>query len=166
MDHQLGRDFKRVAFAMTRRHWWGAPDPSVHFCSCCLTRIPHPRPFIFPPPLTMFLSLIAMKIASTCRWRLCVANLTKVRSTYLWRVLLVYYADRHGHDDQDVQESCGKHPHPQHAVQLKTRSHWRHHKYPPPTPIPLLLFTLFWFYPFYFYSIPIVPCCFPLRSLT
>lgn len=103
----------------------------------------------------MFLSLIAMKIASTCRWRLCVANLTEVRSTYLWRVLLVYYADRHGHDDQDVQESCGKHPHPQHAVQLKTRSHWRHHKYPPPpTPILLLLFTLFWFYPFYFYSIP------------
>ncbi len=164
MDYQLGRDFKRVAFGMTRRHWWGAPDPSVHSCSCCLTRIP--PTFIFPPPLTMFLSLIAMKNCNRLVDGACVLQTwQKVRSTCLWRVLLVYYADRHGHDDQDVQESCGKHPHPQHAVQLKTRSHWRHHIYPPP-PIPLLLLTLFDF-TLYFYSIPkFCSLLFSLRSLT
>jgi hypothetical protein len=45
-----------------------------------------------------------------------------------WRVFVfVVYSrsDRHGyHDHQDLQEGCGDHPHPQHAVQLNSSSDW------------------------------------------
>jgi hypothetical protein len=151
MDNQLGQDFKRVAFGMTRRHWWSTQSELQYYIFSSFNSLTGSPIFIFfyLLPFSSFLSINR--------------NLTKLhRLTYLSIALYtllsdktpkkcnrpaltctscVYYADRHGHNDQDVQESCCKHPHPQHAVQLKIPSHWRHHTYYPPF-LKLFVFTL------------------------